>query len=137
MKPARHRPHNAPMRKHFSETTGPQRLTLGLVTGLIVAALPLPLGWQFCGLLGWCAGISVYLGLAWWLCVRFDAKRTRERAQAQDEPSIVLFLLLVLATMACVAAITLMMQQAKDLSGMARSLHIALSVAALAASAIR
>jgi len=123
-----------PMRKHFSETTGPQRLTLGLVAGLVVAALPLPMGWQFRGLLGWCAGIGVYLGLAWWLCVRFDAQRTRERAQAQDEPSIVLFMLLLLATMACVAAITLMMQQAKNLSGMERTLHIALSVAALAAS---
>ncbi len=116
------------------ETTGPQRLTLGLVTGLVVAALPLPLGWQFCGLLGWCAGVGVYLGLAWWLCVRFDAKRTRERAQAQDEPSVVLFLLMLLATMACVAAITLMMQQAKNLSGMERTLHIVLAVAALAAS---
>jgi uncharacterized membrane protein len=104
------------------------------VAGLVVAALPLPLGWQFCGLLGWCAGIGVYLGLAWWLCVRFDAKRTRERAQAQDEPSVVLFLLMLLATMACVAAITVMMQQAKDLSGMERTLHILLSVAALAAS---
>jgi hypothetical protein len=28
------------MRKHFSETTGPQRLTLGLVAGLVMAALP-------------------------------------------------------------------------------------------------
>lgn len=122
------------MRKHFSETTGPQRLVLGLVAGLAVAALPLPLGWQFCGLLGWCAGIAVYLGLAWWLCVRFDAQRTRERAQAQDEPSIVLFLLMLLATMACVAAITLVMQQAKNLSGMERTFHIVLCITALAAS---
>jgi hypothetical protein len=39
-------PHNAAMRKNLSETTGLQRLTLGLVTGLLVAALPLPLGCQ-------------------------------------------------------------------------------------------
>ncbi|MEO7885581.1 MAG: DUF1345 domain-containing protein [Polaromonas sp.] len=122
------------MRKHVSETTGPQRLGLGLAAGVITAALPLPLDWQFRGLLGWCVGIGVYLLLAWWLCVRFDAKRTRERAQAQDEPSVVLFLLMLLAILACVAAITVMMQQSRGLSGMERALHIMLSVAALGAS---
>lgn len=122
------------MRKHFSETTGPQRLGYGLLAGLATAALPLPLAWQLRGLLGWCVGIAVYLLLAWWLCMRFDARRTRERAQAQDEPGVVIFLMLLLATLACVAAIVFMMQQSRGLSGMERTLHIALSMAALAAS---
>ncbi len=122
------------MRRHFSETTGPQRLIYGLLAGLITAALPVPLVWQFRGLLGWCVGIAVFLLLTWWLCVSFNSKRTRERAQAQDEPSVVLFLLMLLMTMACVAAIAVMMQQTRDLSGMERALHIALSMAALAAS---
>lgn len=122
------------MRKHLSETTGPQRLGYGLLAGLATAALPVPLAWQFRGLLGWCVGISVYLLLAWWLCARFDSNRTRARAQAQDEPSGVLFLLMLLATTACVAAITVMMQQSRDLSGMLRTFHIVLSMAALAAS---
>lgn len=122
------------MRKHLSETTGPQRLGFGLLVGLITAALPVPTGWQFRGLLGWCAGVAVYLLLAWWLCVRFDAQRTRERAQAQDEPNVVLFLLMLLATLACVAAIIAMMQQSRDLSGLQRTLHVALSMGALAAS---
>ena len=122
------------MKKHLSETTGPQRLIYGLAAGLSVAALPLPMGWEFRGLLAWCAGLAAYLALAWWLCVGFDAKRTRERAQAQDEPSVVLFLVLLLATAACVAAITVLMQQSRDLSGLQRGLHMALSVFALAAS---
>lgn len=122
------------MKKHFSETTGPQRLMYGLGTAVVVAALPLPLGLEFHGLLAWCAGLAVYLVLAWWLCVGFDAKRTRERAQAQDEPSVVLFLVLLLANVACVAAITALMQQSRDLSGLQRGLHIGLSVVALAAS---
>ena len=122
------------MRKHFSETTGPQRLVYGLGAGLMTSALPLPLTWQFRGLLAWCVGLAVYLMLAWWLCVGFDAARTRERAQAQDEPSVVLFLVLLLATMACVAAITVLMQQSRDLSGTQRALHIGLSVVALALS---
>ena len=122
------------MSKHLSETTGPQRLVYGLLSGLVACALPLPLSWEFRGLVGWSFGVAVYLTLAWWLCVRFDAQRTRERAQAQDEPSVVLFLVLLLATMACVAAITVMMQQSRDLSGLQRALHIGLSVVALALS---
>lgn len=122
------------MRKSLSETTGPQRLVYGLLVGLVACALPLPLGWEFRGLLGWSVGVAVYLTLAWWLCVGFDAQRTRVRAQAQDEPSVVLFLVLLLATMACVAAITVMMQQSRDLSGLQRVLHIGLSVVALALS---
>jgi len=122
------------MRKHLSETTGPQRLGYGLLAGLGTAALPLQLTWQLRGLLGWCVGVAVYLLLAWWLCARFDSKRTRGRAQAQDEPSVVLFWLMLLATMACVAAISVMMQQTRDLSGLPRTLHIVLSMVALALS---
>ena len=122
------------MTKVLSETSGVQRLTYGLLAGLAMAALPLPLIWQFRGLLGWSVGVAVYLTLAWWLCERFDPKRTRERAQAQDEPSLVLFFLMLLASMACVAAIVVMMQQGNDLTGTERTLHIAMSVIALIAS---
>ena len=123
-----------PMKKHFSETTGPQRLLYGLATALVIAAVPLPMALEFRGLLAWCVGLAVYLGLAWWLCVGFDAQRTRERAQAQDEPSLVLFLVLLLTNVACVAAVTVLMQQSRDLAGLERGLHIALAVFALTAS---
>ncbi len=122
------------MHKHFSETSALQRLLYGLLAGLVTAALPLPLIWQFRGLLGWSVGVAVYLAQAWWLCERFDAQRTRERAQAQDEPSVVLFLLMLLATMACVGAIAVMLQQSRMFSGTERALHVALSVLALMAS---
>ena len=122
------------MKKHLSEITGPQRLMYGLAVGLVVAALPLPMGWEFRGLLAWCVGLTVYLALAWWLCAGFDARRTRERAQAQDEPSLVLLFVLLLATIACVAAITVLMQQSRELSGFQFGLHIGLSVFALASS---
>lgn len=122
------------MRKHLAETSVPQRLAYGLGAGLATAAVPLPMVWPLRGLLGWSVGVVVYLALAWWLCETFDARRTRERAQAQDEPSLVLFLLMLLATVACVAAITVMMQQSRDLSGTERTLHVALSVVALIAS---
>lgn len=122
------------MRKHVSETTGPQRLLIGLAVGAATVALPLPTVWQFRGLLGWCVGVGVYLLLAWWLCVRFDAERTRARAQAQDEPNVVLFLLMLLATGMCLAAITVMMQQSRGLTGGEQAMHIGVALAALALS---
>ena len=122
------------MRKHLSETTGPQRLLYGLAAGLLTLAIPLPTGWQFRGLLGWCVGVGLYLVLAWWLCVGFDSTRTRQRAQAQDETSVVLLLVLLVATAACVAAITALMQQSRELSGVVRSAHLTLCVTALAGS---
>jgi len=122
------------MNQHVSETTGPQRLLLGLAGGVATALLPMPLSWPLRGLIGWSVGVAVYLALAWWLCERFDAERTRERAQAQDEPSVVLFFLMLLASMVCVAAIVAMMQQGGELPGSQRTLHVAVSVVALVAS---
>lgn len=122
------------MHKYISNMTGPQRLVYGLVTGLVTTALPLPMAWHFRGLLGWSAAVVVYLALAWVLCVEFNAQRTRERAQAQDEPSVILFIVLLLATLACMAAITVLIQQSRDLTGLERALHVGLSVVALAVS---
>ena len=117
--------------RHLSETTGSQRLSYGLLAGLSSLALPLPVSWQLRGLWGWCLGVTVYLVLAWWLCIRFDARRTRERAQAQDEPSVVIFLLLLLATLACVMAIALLMQDVKDAPRNQRIFQIGLFMVAL------
>jgi uncharacterized membrane protein len=122
------------LQRRISETTGSQRLIYGLLTGVAALAMPLPLNWQLRGLLGWCVGVTVYLVLAWWLCIRFDAQRTRERAQAQDEPSVVIFLLLLLATLACVMAIALMMQDVKDAPRNQRIFQIALFMVALGAT---
>jgi uncharacterized membrane protein len=122
------------MRKHLSETTGPQRLVYGLITAIAVALLPVPTTLPFRALLGWCAGAAVYLVLAWWLAEVFDAKSTRQRAQAQDEPSVVLFGVMLLAVLACVASITLLLQQIKALAGAERALHMALAMTALALS---
>ena len=122
------------MPKHLFETTGPQRLVYGLIVGVAAAALPLPTGWEFRGLVGWSVGVAVYLALSWWLCVRFDAQRTRQWAQAQDEPSVVLLLVLLTATLACVAAITVLIQQSRGLSGLDRALHIGLAMVALGLS---
>ncbi len=122
------------MQHHFSETTAHQRLVYGVLVGAAVAVLPLPLNAPAQGLLAWCLGTGTYLALAWWLAVEFDARRTRERAQAQDQPGVILFLLMLLCAFASVAAIALMLQHVQDLSAWQRAAHLALSLAALALS---
>lgn len=122
------------MSHHFSETTGPQRVVYGLIAGLATTAVPLPISGETRGLLGWCVAVSVYLVLAWWLAETFDAERTRERAQQQDQSSPLLFVVLVVAGLASVVAIVEMLQNIKDLKESQRAWHIGLSMLALALS---
>lgn len=106
----------------------------GVAAGLVTLAVPLPAGWAFRGLLAWCVALTVYLSLAWWLCVGFDAVRTRERAQAQDEPRGILLLIMLIVTAACVSAIASLLHQSKGLSGLVQVMHVGLAVVALALS---
>lgn len=122
------------MQSHFSGTTGRQRLAYGALIGAIVVILPLPISISSQVLLSWCAGTVTFLVLAWRLAVEFDSRRTRERAQAQDQSEWVLFALLLLSVFASAGAIALMLQHVKDLAGAQRLGHLALSMAALAAS---
>lgn len=122
------------MHKHFSETTGHQRLVYGAIAGGVMAVLPLPIAAPSQALLAWTVGASTYLVLSWWLAVAFDAERTRARAQAQDQPGMMLFALLLLSVFASFAAIALMLQHVKDLSGAQRAAHLGLSMLALAAT---
>ncbi len=122
------------MRKHFSETNGHQRLAYAAIVGVAVAVLPLPLATQTQGLLAWSVGATTYLALAWWLAVEFDARRTRERAQAQDQPGSMVFVILLLSVFASIAAMTLMLQQVKDMPSGQRLGHLSLSLLALGSS---
>lgn len=122
------------MHTHFSETNGHQRLLYAGVVGLFISVLPLPVPWQSKALLAWSGGAATYLALAWLLAIHFDAARTRERAQAQDQPGILLFLILFLSVFASSAAIALMLQHVKDLSAAERLGHLALSMLSLGAS---
>ncbi|QHI97165.1 DUF1345 domain-containing protein [Xylophilus rhododendri] len=119
---------------HFSETTGPQRLAYAALAFIVVALLPLPIEWPARGLLAWIAAAAIDLGLAARLASGFDACRIRERAKAQDESAWVLFLVMVVALCASVAAIVLLIGHAKNLPPAQRVLQLLLSALALAAS---
>jgi uncharacterized membrane protein len=118
----------------FIQAAGLRRLAYGALAGLAVGLVPWPLGGIARGLLGWSAGASVYLGLAFWLCQTFDAERTRARAQSLDPPNAMILAIMVTAVGACIAAIAMLLQQVKDMTGLERAGHIGLALAALATS---
>jgi len=122
------------MIKHFSETTGHQRLVYGAVVGVLVGMIPLQASWASHALLAWCAGAATFLLLAWWLAFKFDAAGTRAHAQAQDQPSVSLFALVLASVFASTAAIAVMLQQVKYLTTLSLLMHLALSMLALALS---
>jgi uncharacterized membrane protein len=122
------------MIKHLSGTTGHQRLVYGAAIGIAVALLPMPVSWASRALLAWCAASVTFLLLAWWLAVGFNAARTRAHAQAQDQPSVLLFLLVLASVFASTAAIAVMLQQMQQLSTAGLLAHLALSMVALALS---
>lgn len=122
------------MKTHYLETTGHQRLLIGTAVGLIAGVLPLPLSVQTQSLMAWCLGAFAYLFLAWWLAVHLDATQTRERAQAQDQPGLILFGLMFSSVFASSGAIAFMLHGLSDLSTMQRYGHLALSLLALGAS---
>ena len=122
------------MRKHLSTTTGPQRLLYAGVVGAIVALLPWSGDAMVRGLGGWCAGVTVFQVLTWWLADTFDAKQTRERAESLDQPNIVILVSMVVVVAVSVIAIAMLLQQVKQLSGLDRLGHIVLGVVALAGS---
>jgi len=122
------------MRKHFSETTGKQRLGYGVLAGLVTVALAWPLDAVARGLLGWCGGTVVYLALAWWLADTYDPEQTRRRAQSMDQPNLMFLVSMLTAVGVCVAAVAMLLQQVRQLDGLERTAHIALGLFSLAAS---
>ncbi|RYY75829.1 MAG: DUF1345 domain-containing protein [Comamonadaceae bacterium] len=122
------------MRKHLATTTGVQRLLYGGVAGITVGLLPLPLGGTARALLGWCFGVAVYLTLAWWLTASFTAQQTRDRAVSLDQPNLLILVSMLVVVAVSVAAIGVLLQQVRQLSGIERIAHIALAMVALAGS---
>jgi uncharacterized membrane protein len=99
-----------------------------------VGLVPWPLDGLSRGLAGWCAGVAVYQVLTWWLADTFDAQRTRERAQSLDQPLLLITASLLIAVAVSVAAIAMLLEQVRQMSGLERAGHIALGLVALAGS---
>jgi uncharacterized membrane protein len=112
-----------------------QRLGLALaLAGIALVALPDAISWHTRLIASWDLGALVYLGLAWGLITRSDAKGTRAHALVQDQSSYVIFLFVVCASFASIVAIGFVAGTIRALGFWPRTWHLTLTVAALMSS---
>ncbi|MDR3373463.1 MAG: DUF1345 domain-containing protein [Ancalomicrobiaceae bacterium] len=78
-------------------------------------------------LIAWNISIGLYLLMAWSMMVRSSEERMKLRAQIQDEGQLVVLLLTVLASCACLTAIVAELSGLKDMTSTARGLHVGLA----------
>jgi uncharacterized membrane protein len=107
---------------------------LGLALALAIAAFiaqPGFISWHTRAVASWDLGTIVYLGLAWWLVLRADAKGTRDHALAQDQSSYLIFLFVVSASCVSIVAIGFVTGTIRELTFWPRTWHLALAVTAL------
>src|SRR5205809_1206700 len=101
-------PNTRPPRSYWRMIRTRPRLFISAAFGLGILAIVFPaFEWRAVTklLVGWNLGIGLYLILAFSLMARSDVHRIRRRAANQDEGSIALLVLIVVAAMASLAAI--------------------------------
>ena len=110
-----------------------------LGTALAVAAVvyvvqPDAISWHTRAVVSWDLGALAYLGLAWMLIGRTDARGTRDHALSQDQSGYVIFLFVVGAACASTVAIGFVAGTIRDLPFWARTWHLMLTIIALVSS---
>jgi uncharacterized membrane protein len=79
----------------------------------------------------WDLGAFVYLGLAWMLMAKSDAKVTRDHVLSQDQRGYIIFLFVVVASCASIIAIGFVVGTIRDLPFWSRTWHLAMTIGAL------
>ncbi|HQS99872.1 MAG: hypothetical protein B7Y26_03430 [Hydrogenophilales bacterium 16-64-46] len=107
------------------------RILLGAAAGGVAAAGTSGQVWEARALIGWLAGVLVYLGVVWWGVGRLDAAQTRRRASSFDPGASALYALMVATAFVSLGGVLLVTDAARTLTGLARWGHIALALATL------
>lgn len=85
-------------------------------------------------LIGWNAGVLLYLALVGVMMVRSTDEKIRWRAQLEDEGQGTILVLVIVAAVASLVAITAELSLAKELDRAAKFLHIGLATATILSS---
>lgn len=113
------------------------RLFSGLAVGIATALLlPDALGMLPItqAIVGWNVGAWLYLALAMHMMFGSSHQRMKTRALQQDEGNALVLLFVVISAVMCLGAILAELAVVKELSGVARYLHIALTLLTLLSS---
>ena len=108
------------------------RLFIGALVGLAVIALT-PNDWRLATrlLVGWNAGIALYLVLIHSLIWRCDVARLRRRAAEQDEGAFAILLLSMASTLASLVAIVFEIGGSKEIARSLAVSHVLLAMATI------
>ncbi|OLF53610.1 DUF1345 domain-containing protein [Pseudomonas chlororaphis] len=101
------------------------RLTAGVLIGLAAGFLAPSEAWLSKVLIGWNAAVWSYLLLMFWLTTRSRADDVKRIAEVEDENAGVVLLMVCIAAIASLAAITFSLSASKDLDASQRLLHYA------------
>jgi uncharacterized membrane protein len=112
------------------------RLVVSIIAGAAVTfglfALDLDTATRL--LIGWDAGILLYLTLIYSVARRGDIARLRRRATEEDESAVILLLLTFVAAIASLAAIVVEIGGSQDESGLRAGLSVALTMSTIVLS---
>jgi uncharacterized membrane protein len=112
-----------------------QRFMLSLAAALLAFLVESEsISWHARVIAAWDLGAVTYLGLAWMLVSRSDAKSTRDHVLAQDLRGYLIFLFVVAASCACVVALGFAVGPIRGLPFWSRIWHLLLTVGALLSS---
>jgi uncharacterized membrane protein len=109
------------------------RLTLAVAAGVLTGiAVTGNHGWTFRMVAAWDAGLLVLLILAWSIVLRYGPEQTRRRAAAVDPGRSLVWVVVVLASVASLLAATAVVRDAKLLAPNASHALVLLSLLAVA-----
>ena len=102
---------------------------MAAVIGVLVAVFePVAMPLVTRSLIGWNAGIALYLGLTYPMVVHTDVAGIRKRAAEEDEGAFFILLLTIIATVTSLAAIVFELGAAKESSGIVVAGHVAVAM---------
>ena len=112
-----------------------RRLGTALAVAVVAYVIqPGTISWHTRIVASWDLGTLAYLGLAWSVIARADARVTRDHALSEDQSSYFIFLFVVGAACASIVAIGFVVGTIRDLPFWARAWHLMLTIVALVSS---
>jgi uncharacterized membrane protein len=105
------------------------KIIVAVLIGILVAAFePFEMPRVTRILVGWNAGVALYLALTYPMVVHTDVAGIRKRAAEEDEGAFTILLLTIVATLASLFAIVFELGAAKEAQGAQAAGHVALAV---------
>lgn len=99
--------------RHLIFHTHP-RLAIAFALGLTVWALLPPGSAVTRALIGWNAGVWIYLTTLWWMMARSTSHQVKRRAAIEDENDTIILVMICIAAVTSIGAVVFGLTQAKD-----------------------